>query len=138
MAKFFVDAMGMKMIQKRKNNAIDLSDGSVNITVLPLRAGTPDGAPTKQPGIDHIGFTAENDQEQFRMMEAAGAKKAGAINLGTAARHIMRTNSSVPRKSSSTWATGKEQRRSINSSVQRSRFQSSKYACMIFTLSVEP
>ena len=31
MAKFFVDAMGMKMIQKRKNNAIDLSDGSVNI-----------------------------------------------------------------------------------------------------------
>ena len=27
MAKFFVDAMGMKMIQKRKNNAIDLSDG---------------------------------------------------------------------------------------------------------------
>jgi hypothetical protein len=24
MAKFFVDAMGMKMIQKRKNNAIDL------------------------------------------------------------------------------------------------------------------
>ena len=28
MAKFFVDAMGMKLIQKRKNNAIDLSDGS--------------------------------------------------------------------------------------------------------------
>jgi catechol 2,3-dioxygenase-like lactoylglutathione lyase family enzyme len=84
MAKFFVDAMGMKMIQKRKNNAIDLSDGSVNITVLPLRAGTADGAPAKQPGIDHIGFTAENDQETFRMLEAAGAKKAGAINLGTA------------------------------------------------------
>jgi catechol 2,3-dioxygenase-like lactoylglutathione lyase family enzyme len=84
MAKFFVDAMGMKLIQKRKNDAIDLSDGSVNITVLPLRAGTPDGAPTKQPGIDHIGFTAENDQEQFRMLEAAGATKAGAVNLGTA------------------------------------------------------
>jgi len=84
MAKFFVDAMGMKMIQKRKNNAIDLSDGSVNITVLPLRAGTPDGEATKLPGIDHIGFTAENDQEAFRMLDAAGAKKAGAINLGTA------------------------------------------------------
>src|ERR1041384_5867818 len=28
MAKFFVDAMGMKLIQKRKNNAIDLSDVS--------------------------------------------------------------------------------------------------------------
>jgi len=84
MAKFFVDAMGMKLIQKRKNNAIDLSDGSVNITVLPLRAGTSDAAPTKQPGIDHIGFSAENDQEQFRMLEAAGAKKAGTLNLGTA------------------------------------------------------
>ena len=52
--------------------------------MLPLRAGTSDGAPTKQPGIDHIGFSAENDQEQFRMLEAAGAKKAGTLNLGTA------------------------------------------------------
>ena len=79
MAKFFVDAMGMKMIQKRKNNAIDLSDGSFNITVLPLAAGMGGKA-----GIDHIGFTAENDQEQFRKMEEAGATKAGAVNLGTA------------------------------------------------------
>ena len=83
MAKFFGDAMGMKLIQKRKNDAIDLSDGSVNITVLPLGAGMPDGE-KKRAGIDHIGFSAENDQEQFRMLEAAGAKKAGAINLGTA------------------------------------------------------
>lgn len=79
MAKFFVDALGLKLIQKRKNNAIDLSDGSVNITVLPLAAGT-----GGKPGIDHIGFTAEDDQEQFRKLEAAGATKAGAVNLGTA------------------------------------------------------
>jgi catechol 2,3-dioxygenase-like lactoylglutathione lyase family enzyme len=79
MAKFFVEAMGMMMIQKRKNNAIDLSDGSVNITVLPLAAGMGGKA-----GIDHIGFSAENDQDQFRQMEAAGATKAGAVNLGTA------------------------------------------------------
>ena len=79
MAKFFVDAMGMKMIQKRKNNAIDLSDGSVNITVLPLAAGMGGHA-----GIDHIGFSADNDQEQFKLLEAAGAEKAGAVNLGTA------------------------------------------------------
>jgi catechol 2,3-dioxygenase-like lactoylglutathione lyase family enzyme len=81
MARFFVDAMGMTMKQKRKNNAIDLTDGTVNITVLPL-TGT--GMPDRRPGIDHIGFTAENDQETFRMLEAAGAKKAGAVNLGTA------------------------------------------------------
>jgi catechol 2,3-dioxygenase-like lactoylglutathione lyase family enzyme len=79
MAKFFVEAMGMMMIQKRKNNAIDLSDGSVNITVLPLAAGMGGKA-----GIDHIGFSAENEQDQFRQMEAAGATKAGAVNLGTA------------------------------------------------------
>jgi catechol 2,3-dioxygenase-like lactoylglutathione lyase family enzyme len=78
MAKFFVDAMGMKLIQKRSNNAIDLSDGSVNITVLPLAAGL-----GGQAGIDHIGFSAENDQEQFKRLEAAGAEKAGAVNLGT-------------------------------------------------------
>jgi catechol 2,3-dioxygenase-like lactoylglutathione lyase family enzyme len=79
MAKFFVDAMGMTLIQKRKNNAIDLGDGSVNITVLPLAAGHGGKA-----GIDHIGFSAENDEEQFKALEAAGAKKAGAVNLGTA------------------------------------------------------
>jgi catechol 2,3-dioxygenase-like lactoylglutathione lyase family enzyme len=79
MAKFFVDAMGMTMIQKRKNNAIDLSDGDVNITVLPLAAGMGGKA-----GIDHIGFSVNNDQEQFQKMEACGAEKAGAVNLGTA------------------------------------------------------
>lgn len=79
MAKFFVDAMGMKMIQKRKNNAIDLSDGEVNITVLPLAAGMGGKA-----GIDHIGFSVANDQEQFQKMESCGAVKAGAVNLGTA------------------------------------------------------
>jgi catechol 2,3-dioxygenase-like lactoylglutathione lyase family enzyme len=98
MAKFFVDAMGMKLIQKRKNNAIDLSDGSVNITVLPLAAGMGGKA-----GIDHIGFSVENDQEQFARMEAAGATKAGAVNL----------SSRDPRASSSTWATGRVLRRSI-------------------------
>lgn len=81
MANFFVNALGMTIKQKRKNNAIDLSDGTVNITVLPL-TGT--GMPDRRPGIDHIGFTAENDAEAFRMMEAAGAKKAGTVNLGTA------------------------------------------------------
>jgi hypothetical protein len=36
MAKFFVVAIGMTMIQRRKDNSIDLSDGSVNISILPL------------------------------------------------------------------------------------------------------
>lgn len=84
MANFFVNAMGMTIKQKRKNNAIDLSDGTINITVLPLRVGTPDGEAPKA-GIDHIGFMAENDAEAARMIEAAGAKKVGTVPLGSAA-----------------------------------------------------
>jgi catechol 2,3-dioxygenase-like lactoylglutathione lyase family enzyme len=38
MAKFFVDVFGLTMVQKRKDNSIDLSDGSVNISILPLAA----------------------------------------------------------------------------------------------------
>ena len=68
MAKFFVDAMGMTMIQKRKDNSIDLSDASVNIAILPLAANR-----SRRAGLDHIGFSAEDDQEQIRRMEAAGA-----------------------------------------------------------------
>ena len=79
MAKFFVDAMGMKMIQKRKNNAIDLSDGSVNITVLPLAAGH--GRPGRHRS--HRLFR----RQRSGAVPAAGSgrrEKAGAVNLGTA------------------------------------------------------
>lgn len=68
MAKFFVDAMGMTVVQKRKDNSIDLSDGSVNIAILPLAANR-----SRRAGLDHIGFSAEDGQEQIRRMEAAGA-----------------------------------------------------------------
>ena len=51
MAKFFVDAMGMTVVQKRKDNSIDLSDGSVNIAILPLAANR-----SGRAGLDHIGF----------------------------------------------------------------------------------
>jgi catechol 2,3-dioxygenase-like lactoylglutathione lyase family enzyme len=67
MAKFFVDAMGMTMIQKRKDNAIDLSDGSINIAILPLAANRSRGA-----GLEHIGFSAKDDQKQIRRVETAG------------------------------------------------------------------
>lgn len=57
MAKFFVDAMGMTIVQKRKDGAIDLSDGSVNISILPLAANR-----SRRAGLEHIGFSAEDDQ----------------------------------------------------------------------------
>lgn len=70
MAKFFVDAFGLTMVQKRKDNSIDLSDGSINIAILPLAANRSRGA-----GLEHIGFSAEDHQEQIRRVEAAGAVK---------------------------------------------------------------
>jgi catechol 2,3-dioxygenase-like lactoylglutathione lyase family enzyme len=82
MAKFFVDAMGMTIKQKRKNTAVDLTDGTTNITVLPLTAGRPGGEPGRA-GIDHIGFTVESEDEASRMLEAAGAQKIGRVELGS-------------------------------------------------------
>lgn len=70
MAKFFIDAMGMTMVQKRKDGAIDLSDWSINIAILPWAANR-----SRRTGLDHIGFSAEDDQEQIRRLEAAGAVK---------------------------------------------------------------
>jgi catechol 2,3-dioxygenase-like lactoylglutathione lyase family enzyme len=70
MAKFFIDAFGLKMVHTRKDNSVDLSDGSVNISILPLAANR-----RRRAGLDHIGFSAEDDQEQIRRVEAAGAVK---------------------------------------------------------------
>jgi catechol 2,3-dioxygenase-like lactoylglutathione lyase family enzyme len=82
MANFFVEALGMKITQKRKNRAIDLSDGSINITVLPLR-----GVANENQGIDHIGFSVENDDEAGRVLESVGAKKIATIELGSPAHY---------------------------------------------------
>jgi catechol 2,3-dioxygenase-like lactoylglutathione lyase family enzyme len=82
MANFFVDALGMKITQRRKNRAIDLSDGEINITVLPLR-----GTENENQGIDHIGFSVENDDDAGRRLEGAGAKKIATIELGSPAHY---------------------------------------------------
>jgi hypothetical protein len=82
MANFFVDALGMTITQRRTNRAIDLSDGTINITVLPLR-----GAENENQGIDHIGFSVENDDEAARRLEGAGAKKIATIELGSPAHY---------------------------------------------------
>ncbi|HEX9879938.1 MAG TPA: VOC family protein [Candidatus Binatia bacterium] len=84
MARFFVDALGMTLTQRRKNRAIDLSDGTINITLLPKLEPGPNGEPPHQ-GIDHIGFTVEDNEEASRRLTAAGARKIGTIELGSAA-----------------------------------------------------
>ncbi len=86
MANFFVDALGMTITQRRKNQAIDLSDGSINITVLPMLQSGPNGEPPRQ-GIDHIGFTVEDDAAAGKTLEAEGAKKIATIELGSPAHY---------------------------------------------------
>lgn len=73
LAAFFIDALSMKIVQKRKNGAIDLSDGTINVTLLPLSGRRTDGGPQRQ-GIDHIGFAVENEAETSDALQAAGAE----------------------------------------------------------------
>ena len=86
MANFFVNSLEMQITQRRKNGAIDLSDGTINITVLPLRVGSPEGQPVHS-GIDHIGFTVADEAESSRALEANGAKKIATLELGGSAHY---------------------------------------------------
>ena len=85
-ANFFVTALGMTITQRRKNQAIDLSDGTTNITVLPKLQTGPNGESPHQ-GIDHIGFTVEDEDEASRLLEAAGARKIATLQLGSSAHY---------------------------------------------------
>lgn len=86
MANFFVHAFGMTVTQRRPNNAIDLSDGAINITVLPI--GIPaSGGEMPRPGIEHIGFTVEDEAATGERLQAEGAKKIATITLGSPAHY---------------------------------------------------
>ena len=80
MAKFFIDAFEMSVAQRRDRGAIDLTDGTINVTVLPLGM---QGAPNAQ-GIEHIGFSAADDATTIERVLAAGAKERNMLPLGGA------------------------------------------------------
>ena len=71
MANFFVNAFGMTIVHRRPDSAIDLSDGTINLAVVPVRS------PGQRQGIDHIGFMVPDEAEACRRGEAAGARKIG-------------------------------------------------------------
>jgi catechol 2,3-dioxygenase-like lactoylglutathione lyase family enzyme len=83
MAEFFANAFEMQIVQHRPNGAIDLSDGTINITLLRADGPRPDGRQTK-PGVEHIGFTVEDEALARTRIEAAGGKEMNTINLGSA------------------------------------------------------
>jgi len=81
-AKMFVDVFGLEFIQKRAHGPVDLSDGDVNITVLPMNLGA-DGRQIKK-GYEHIGFTVEDEDAIRERLIEHGAKELNPVQLGEA------------------------------------------------------
>jgi hypothetical protein len=82
MADFFVKGFEMEIVERRSSGAIDLSDGVINVTLLP--AGTPAGTGEAGHGLGHIGFTVEDDEVAKQRLVAAGAEEARTIRNETA------------------------------------------------------
>jgi len=72
-AEFFVNGLGMTYVQQR-SVAIDLTDGTINITLLPSTEG--------HHGIDHIGFTVEREDAAQEQLLEAGATQLTKLDLG--------------------------------------------------------
>jgi catechol 2,3-dioxygenase-like lactoylglutathione lyase family enzyme len=83
-ARFFVEVFGLELVQRRGHGPIDLTDGDVNITVLPMNLGG-DGGREIRPGVEHIGFSVADEAEEAERkerLEAAGARELNPVHLG--------------------------------------------------------
>jgi catechol 2,3-dioxygenase-like lactoylglutathione lyase family enzyme len=79
-ATWLTQALELQLVQRRGSGAIDLSDGDVNITLLPLGLGAADRP--AQPGFEHIGVTVANDEAARQRLLKAGAEELNPIGLG--------------------------------------------------------
>jgi len=80
-AQFFVNVFGLELVQRRAHGPIDLSDGDVNITVLPMNVGVA-GRDAVRPGIEHIGFSVAEGEEVHSKLLEKGATELDPIRLG--------------------------------------------------------
>ena len=79
-AQWLQDAIGLQFVQRRGSGAVDLSDGDVNITLLPLALGTPE-----RPGVagfEHIGITVSDDEAARQRLLQLGATELNPVGLG--------------------------------------------------------
>ena len=81
-AKMFVEVFGLEFIQKRAHGPVDLSDGDVNITVLPMNIGS-DGREIRK-GYEHIGFSVEDQDDTRKRLLEHGASELNPVQLGDA------------------------------------------------------
>jgi catechol 2,3-dioxygenase-like lactoylglutathione lyase family enzyme len=79
-AQWLQQALGLQLVQRRTSGAIDLTDGDVNVTLLPLDLGT--GDRPAAPGFEHIGVSVADDEEARQRLLAAGAVELAPIGLG--------------------------------------------------------
>ena len=79
-AAFFQQVFGLRLVLRRDHGPIDLSDGDVNITLLPTTVR----GRTRPAGFEHIGFTVDDaDVTRQRLLEA-GATELNPVALGDA------------------------------------------------------
>jgi catechol 2,3-dioxygenase-like lactoylglutathione lyase family enzyme len=78
-ARLFTETLGLELVQRRGSGAIDLTDGDVNVTLLPLSLGATHAV---RPGFEHIGFTVEDDDAMRQRLLAAGATELNPVGLG--------------------------------------------------------
>ena len=81
-AAFLQDAFGLQFVQRRGSGPIDLTDGDINITLLPL--SLPAAGGEVQPGFEHIGFTVDDEQATREKLLAHGATEVTSLQLGDA------------------------------------------------------
>jgi catechol 2,3-dioxygenase-like lactoylglutathione lyase family enzyme len=79
-ATFLVEAFGLELVQRRAHGPIDLSDGEINLTVLPLALNTP--AVEVRPGVEHIGFSVEDEEATKKRLLELGASEMNPVHLG--------------------------------------------------------
>lgn len=79
-AQWLQDALELQLVQRRGSGAIDLSDGDVNITLLPLGLGA--GDRQIKPGFEHIGVSVSDDEQARTKLLSAGAVELNPIGLG--------------------------------------------------------
>ena len=79
---FFVNGLGMEVVERRDGGAVDLSDGTLNITLLPatLRPAEHEAS----LGVAHIGFEVEDEDAAKRALETAGASELNTVRLDSA------------------------------------------------------
>lgn len=79
-AEWLQTALDLHLVQRRGSGAIDLSDGDVNVTLLPLGLGS--GDQPGKPGFEHIGFTVDDDAGARQRLLSAGAVELNPVGLG--------------------------------------------------------